>query len=161
MATTNVPPTGPAEDHERVDRIIAEYEFARESRSQADATAWEMTAIIWGGQTLLLGFVLEAIDSRFAQPLIMLLAVLGVLSSIFNEVVMKARRTVAVEMVKVCSEAEDLLPGVLKPQHRLDIRYERGIQRRWFITINLAFVVIWVLTGLGAVFMFCHHLSRV
>jgi hypothetical protein len=28
---------------------LAEYEFARDNRNQADATFWEMTAIVWGG----------------------------------------------------------------------------------------------------------------
>jgi len=38
------------------------YRFAREDRANADTLLWEVSAIIWGGQTLLLGFVLEAIS---------------------------------------------------------------------------------------------------
>jgi hypothetical protein len=51
-----VPPPPPPES---TDLQIAEYEFARDNRGHADATAWEMTAIVWGGQTLLLGFILS------------------------------------------------------------------------------------------------------
>jgi hypothetical protein len=63
------PPPAGSED-QRIQLLIAEYEFARDNRNHGDATEWEMTAIVWGAQTLPLGFILEAISNikRAALP---------------------------------------------------------------------------------------------
>lgn len=138
--------------------LMAEYEFARDNRNQGDATAWEMTAIIWGGQTLLLGFALEAISNPSAQPLIVGVGALGILMCSFNHVVMQTRTKVCNLMNKLCMEIEDRVPMVLKPQKRLDDEYVHGIQSRWFKYLNWAFVPMWVLVILRAGYLYALHL---
>jgi hypothetical protein len=142
------------------DILLAEYEFARENRHAGDAIAWEMTAIVWGGQTLLLGFALEAIQYPSAQPLIPLLAILGILLSIFNHVVIRSRRTVCNSMNQVCREIETMLPMKLQPQHRLDGVYTRGKQTTWFLIVNYIFVAVWLCVALRAVVLFCTAVGR-
>jgi hypothetical protein len=124
--------------------LVAEYEFARDNRSSADATAWEMTAIVWGAQTLLLGFVLEALSNRDVQVLIIFLGVLGIAMSGFNFVVMRARNKVCKAMVKICSAIEDE-PGIeFKPQHQIDIVYKPKRQTWAFGIVNALFVPMWL-----------------
>jgi hypothetical protein len=159
MGTTIQPPVGiPNPDQTPI--LLAEYEFARENRNQADTAAWEMTAIMWGGQTLLLGFVLEAIELRAAQPLIMFLAAFGVALSYYNHVVMQTRSLVAREMVRVCGEVERLVPMVLKPQQGLNLLYPKNRQTTWFYIINFGFAAAWLFAGLRAGAYYCHHWAR-
>jgi hypothetical protein len=143
------------------DSALHEYTFAYENRNQADASAWEMTAIMWGAQTLLLGFVLEAIGDRPAQPLIVFLVPLGIMLSYFSYVVMRARRIVCLEMIRICCEIEDSVPMVVKPQSRLNKVYPaKKLQTFPFWIINLMLSAIWILVGLRALALYCHHWSR-
>jgi hypothetical protein len=159
MNATSQPPNGGL-DNNQTTILLVEYEFARETRGQADTAAWEMTAIMWGGQTLLLGFALEAIEFRSAQPLIMLLAAVGVLLSCYNHVVMQTRSLVAREMVSVCAELEDLVGMNVKPQHRIDLRYPKNRQTTWFYVINFSFAAVWIFAGLRAGAYYCQHWGR-
>lgn len=140
--------------------LLAEYEFARENRIQGDATAWEVTAIIWGGQTLLLGFVLEAISQPPAKLLIVGAGILGILMSRFNHVIMRTRTEVCREMNKVCMEIEDRVPMLVKTQNRLDNKYPSGIQSRWFKILNWAFVPLWVLVIIQAGYLYVLHVVK-
>jgi hypothetical protein len=126
-----------------IQALIAEYGFASDNRNHGDAVAWEMTAIVWGGQTLLLGFALEAISQRSAQPLVVLAGVLGILMCCFNAVVVRTRNEVCRVMIQVCIEIEDKIPMLFKPQHRLTASYPGGTQSLWFKILNWSFVPVW------------------
>jgi hypothetical protein len=153
--------SGPKSAHslqpEEIQLLIAQYEFAHSNRSSADATAWEMTSIVWGGQTLLLGFVLEAIPNREAQFLIILVGVLGLLFCCFNHAVMRSRNTVCNAMIDVCREIEQATPVMnFKPQERLDKIYEKRTQRTWFWMVNYSFAIVWLAVILTAMYLICH-----
>ena len=143
---------------DRTTLLVAEYEFARDNRSTADATAWEMTAIVWGGQTLLLGFILEAISNRDVQLLIALVGVLGLVLCRFNHVVVHTRNIVCNRMNKICREIENSTAEMLhKPQNRLDDVYPPGVQTLWFNIVNWLFVVAWLAVIAKVLWLFCHH----
>ena len=131
-------------DYDPTQLLLAEYEFAHENRSSADATAWEMTAIVWGGETLLLGFVLETIKDREAQPLIIGVGVLGLLLSVFNYIVMYARNKVCNTMIRICLCIEEKSGMKFKPQHFLNESYRPGIQRWSFYVMNAIFFLAWL-----------------
>jgi hypothetical protein len=135
--------------------LLAQYEFARENRNTADTVAWEMTAITWGGQTLLLGFVLEAIDQSRVQPLIPFVAFVGVVLSIFNHRVMSHRRSVCNAMVSVCNEIEAAMEMQFQPQHRLDAAYPPHKQSRWFLMVNYLFAAVWAVVAYWAIRLHC------
>jgi len=123
--------------------VLAAYEFARDNRNHGDATLWEMTAIVWGAQTLLLGFILEAMSKRSVQLLIVFIGVLGLVLCRFNYVVVRSRRMVCNLMNKICSEIEtNTTKMVYKPQNRLDAEYKRETQSRWFNIVNWVFVFV-------------------
>ena len=136
--------------YDPTDLLIAEYEFARDNRSNADATAWEMTAIVWGAQTLLLGFVLEAISNRDAQLLIIGVGALGLLLSVFNYIAMYARNKVCNSMIKVCLCIGEQSGMKFKPQHFLNERYPKRIQSWPFYVMNAIFFFAWLAVMLTA-----------
>jgi hypothetical protein len=138
-------------DHQK---LIAENEFARDNRIQGDASAWETTAIIWGGQTLLLGFALEAISKRPAQPLVVLLGILGVIMCVFNAKIMKVRRDVCQYMIQVCTQIEEKLQMDFKPQSGLSKDYPKGFQTGWFGKLNWSFGIVWVLFMVRAAWLY-------
>lgn len=140
--------------------LIAEYEFARDNRNHGDAAAWEMTAIVWGAQTLLLGFVLEAISNSDVQPLIVLVGVLGLVLCRFNYVVVDTRNMVCNLMNEICAEIEKNTAQMLrKPQNRLNERYKPRIQSFWFNVVNWSFVVAWLAVIAMALWLLCHRHS--
>jgi hypothetical protein len=142
------------------DLLLAQYEFARDNRGHADTSAWEMTSIVWGAQTLLLGFVLEAISNTDAQPLIIGVGVLGILLCIFNFRVMQARNRVCNAMIRICLRIEIRLRMVLKPQHFLNRFYRRGIQRRWFYIVNTSFALAWLAVIVKACVLYFHPYTK-
>ena len=152
--------TPPLAPPDRTALLIAEYEFARDNRSNADATAWEMTAIVWGAQTLLLGFVLEAISNRDAQPLITGVGVLGLLLSVFNYIAMYARNKVCNTMIQICLRIEDRPEMEFKPQHFLNERYQRGIQSWSFYVMNAIFFLAWLAVIVWTAWLYCHNSSQ-
>jgi hypothetical protein len=146
-------------DLDKTQFMIAAYEFARDNRSHADATAWEMTAIEWGAQTLLLGFVLEAISNRDSQVLIMLVGMLGLTMSVFNCVVMAARNRVCEVMIRICLRIEEKPEMVFKPQKRLNRLYRPRIQTWSFRIVNSSFVPVWLWVIFQAGKLYFHHSS--
>jgi hypothetical protein len=152
--------TPPLAPPERTALLIAEYEFARDNRGNADATAWEMTAIVWGGQTLLLGFVLEAISNRDVQLLIVLVGVLGLVLCRFNYVVVTTRNLVCNAMNRICGEIENSTEEMLrKPQNRLNSVYPSRVQTLWFNVVNWVFAVAWLAVIAKTLWLFCYHQS--
>lgn len=57
-------------DEQELDVLLNEYERAQELAHHSDAVFWEITSIIWGANTLMLGFVLEAMGNCRAKLLI-------------------------------------------------------------------------------------------
>jgi hypothetical protein len=147
----------PVEKDREIQILLAEYEFARDNRNHADATLWEMNAIIWGAQTLLLGFTLEAVSHRPAQPLVMLVGVLGIVMCRFNAVVVRTRNEVCKEMIDVCLKIEEKVPMLFKPQTYLKSSYPVGLQSKWFRRLNWSFVPVWVAVILRAAWLYCRH----
>jgi hypothetical protein len=77
MVEQNFRLNSPDEDNRRAEFA---YEMAQQSAEHHDTMLWEVTYIIWGSTTLLLGFVLEAIKQ---EPLLSLItAVLSMFLSI-------------------------------------------------------------------------------
>ena len=121
------------------------YEFARETRDHCDTLLWEVAAIIWGGQTLLLGFVLEAIKDQFqVLILILLVAAVGVIMAIFNRRIMRTRNDVCNDMIAMMIDLENKLGMEVKPQQILKEKYPAGRQKKLSLTLDVAFGTVWV-----------------
>jgi hypothetical protein len=138
------------------ENLLEAYRCAREERAIADTLLWEVSAIIWGGQTLLLGFALEAISgSREALILIVAVAGIGIFMGFFNQRVTKKRSEVCNKMVRAMSEIEEKLNMSIKPQALISAGYEVGSQTRWSNWLNRGFIIVWCFVAVVTV----HKLS--
>ncbi len=124
--------------------LLAQYNFASDNRNHADASAWEMTSIVWGAQTLLLGFILEAMSNKDVQILIIVIGVVGLFLCGFNCLTMGARNVVSNAMIRICLRVEEELEMTPGPQHFLNRVYWKRIQTWSFVVINILFAVAWV-----------------
>lgn len=142
--TTEMTNGGDPDGREEAQNLREAYTFARETRDQADTLIWELGAIVWGGQTLLIGFVLEAIDGGIAALiLILVVALIGILMARFNEGVMDRRSRVCNQMIEIMRDIEVRLLMPVKPQQMLSEAYPAGFQRRWYSRLNTSFQVAW------------------
>jgi hypothetical protein len=137
----------------RVESLLGAYEFARETRDHGETVAWEVASIIWGGQTLMLGFVLEAISGKpQALLLVLIVSILGIVMMFFNNKILTARNTVCHLMNSLCSGIEDRLEMEFKPQCEITAKYKLGQQTKWYRILNSAFGIAWILVFLVACF---------
>ncbi len=129
------------------------YVFAREERAHADALLWEVSAIIWGGQTLLLGFTLEAISgSRAALLLVIVVAGIGILMASFNDQITSKRSQVCKAMIEVMLGVESKLKMPIKPQQIITDAYGAGFQTKWSKKLNGSFRLAWIAVMLVAAY---------
>ncbi len=145
---------GPDANSERLANLRVAYEFARETRDTCDTLLWEVAAIIWGGQTLLLGFVLEAIiRQREVLILILIVAAVGVTMAVINQEIRRTRNDVCNEMIVLMCDLENRLEMEIKPQQILSERYPAGRQKKLSLILDMAFGAVWVIVFFVAMSM--------
>jgi hypothetical protein len=99
--------------------ILAEYEYARETWNHNDTVAWEIVAIIWGGETLLLGFVVQAMSQeRNPWWLIFCVSVVGILMGLLNRTVLATRAYTCATMPLNLSEDRGRSPNDCEATNR-------------------------------------------
>jgi len=123
--------------------ILSEYAQAQEVALHTDTVIHEVAAIVWGANTLLLGFILEVPCKPENQWLVVVASVLGIFMSAYVPWVQwltKRGQTIAFE---VCREIEEGSGFVHKLHSRIHAAYpkKRGQAAIWFLTI--CFVVGW------------------
>src|SRR5579872_92400 len=131
------------------------YEQAQQSAEHHGTLLWEVTYIIWGSTTLLLGFVLEAIQH---EPLLSLLtAFLSIFLSImvlrFAWLYRRLRNT----KYEICKQIEDTLTKKDEwKQHKATTGYSPGEQTWWYWTTTFVFIVVWLCVAIRSVMYLCH-----
>lgn len=131
-------------DKHHVEMMLAEYERAQEVAHHDDAVIYEVAAIVWSADTLLLGFILEVkCDSN--QWLVILSSVVAILltaSVPFIHTLVKRGQMIAFQ---VCREIESSLPL----PHRLHTRiHDAYPKKRWTYAM-------WFLSGVFACTWIC------
>jgi hypothetical protein len=92
------------QDERREKLALITYQQAQQSAEHHDTLLWEVTYIVWGSTTLLLGFVLEAIKT---QPrLCFVTAVLSIFVTIMVLVLALSFRKVRNVRWKTCHQIE-------------------------------------------------------
>jgi hypothetical protein len=125
-------------DDEMIGRI---YELAQQSAEHHDTLVWEATYIVWGSTTLLLGFVLEAIDQ---QPFLCLItALLSIFMTLMVQRLALSFRKVRNRKYAICQEIEGALAFKWKQHQEMNTAYPKGTQTRWYIATTVVFVLIW------------------
>jgi hypothetical protein len=124
--------------------LVAEYERAQEVAHHADFLIYEVAAIIWGGNTLLLGFILEAQPTVGNEVLMMGLAILGIVMSIFVTSLHRLAKKGQKIAFRNCQEIEENPAFKYKLHSKIKLEYPEGRARSWIWTITAAFVIVWI-----------------
>jgi hypothetical protein len=159
---------------ERVDRrrevLLLVYEKTHDSAEHAEAVGWEATSIIWGSILLLLGFVIEALASRFAATQVVILCSAALAVTLVWVAWGFMRRNVEIirHKYELCRSIETTvdfdLPNEFR-QHTLAQRLfeERGWlgrQIRTYMLVSVFFSVIWIIVLLASAHNLCKILAR-
>lgn len=134
------------------------YELAQQSAEHFDTTLWEVTYIIWGATTLLLGFVLEAMRK---EPF---LALMTALLSIFLTIMVlrfaMLYRRVRNAKYQICKEIEDGL-SMRWRQHTVTSDYSPGEQTKCYWVATFIFILVWSLVALRSGYLvYVYHCKR-
>jgi hypothetical protein len=137
----------PDRDDSRDESILAEYAQAQELALHADIIIHEVASIVWGANTLLLGFILEVPCKPENQWLVVVASVLGIFMSAYVPWIQwltKKGQTVA---YNVCREIEAELALTHQLHTRIKKIYpkKRGQAAIWFLTLLFVGGWTWVI----------------
>lgn len=125
--------------------MLAEYERAQEIGHHTDTVIHEITAIVWGANTLLLGFILEVNCDSDNQKLVVAAAVIGFLMSVYVPLVMHWTKKSQRIAYATCRQIEDELPLAHRLNNRIHEEYPKwrpGQVAVWVLTVF--FVIAWI-----------------
>jgi hypothetical protein len=133
------------------------YECAQDIAQHSDLVTWEVTSIMWGANTLLLGFILEAIDNRRAQPLILVISVIGIALSLYVSKVWELCKIGQRIGFATCRRIEESLPEDLRLHTQINAKYPPGAAQRWTFIITGIFLTAWIATFVEALILLCRN----
>lgn len=132
-----------------IDKTLAEYERAQEIALHTDVVIHEVAAIVWGANTLLLGFILEVRCAPENQWLVIVAAVVGIFMSLYVPLVQYLTKKGQQVAYAICR----------------DIERDSGLTHQLHTRIHEIYpkkrgqAAVWVLTGIfiGAWCWNIHH----
>jgi hypothetical protein len=128
----------------REEKLFHEYEQALQIAQHADTMIYEVTAIVWGANTLLLGFILEVPCDSPNQKLVIASSIVGLFLSLYVPMVHWLTKIGQ----KIAQDASEAIEADLKLAHNIHTRV-RNAYPKWrpgkkamgFLT--LMFVLAW------------------
>jgi heme/copper-type cytochrome/quinol oxidase subunit 4 len=121
--------------------LLFEYQAAQDSAQHHDSLLWNITGIIWGAELVLLGFIIQSIESFRSKPVVLISSFLAIVLIIFLFVTFLYLRNIRNFKYARCKEIEVILG--LK-QHRL-LPHPKFIGTIMFYSVLLIFIVTWVI----------------
>lgn len=147
------------DSNQDLDVLLHQYDHALHIAQFADTASWEVTSIIWGANTLMLGFVLEA-DPAKVKVLIQTTAILGVILSGIVLAVFHATKIGKDRAYFVCQEIEERLSrlgtvynsgSVFHYLHKHNAEaYPKHFMRSLVWTVSIVFLIAWAVVGHSA-----------
>jgi hypothetical protein len=134
------------------ERLAIEYQKAQDSAEHHDTLLWTATSIIWAGNLVLIGFVLDSIKKNELRIILILLSVLGIFLVSTMCVIAKSFRKVKQQKYNRCKELERILGF---KQHR-DLKYPNRIQTFLYYFITIIFLIFWIIV-IFAVWAYRYH----
>lgn len=119
------------------------YERAQEISHHSDAVAYEVAAIVWSGQVLLLGFVLEVPPHKYQQSLVIVASVLAILLALYVPFVMRLTKIGQHKAYDICREIESKIHSDLRLHTRIAEIYPKGRGQLAVYSLTLIFVMAW------------------
>jgi len=134
-------------DDREIEVLLDEYERAQDVAQHSDAVFWEIAAITWGANTLMLGFVLEAIADWKARVLIEFTAVLGMVLSALPAATYHSGKIGQRISFQACRDIEARLQTFARLHTKIDAEYPRHFVK-WLVYIVTGFFALsWAAVG--------------
>lgn len=145
-----------ANDPDRVQILLAEYERGQEVGHHTDTIIHEVTAIVWGANTLLLGFILEVPCEANRQIPIIVASVIGIAMSIYVPWVHSLVKGIQRIAYNVCRTIENEVPLPHRLNSEIHTNYPSwrpGLVAVWVLTV--LFVLAWLAIIIRAAVCLC------
>ena len=139
--------------------LLCEYQAAQASAHHHDALIWTITTIVWGANFVVLGTLLRASTAQSGPLGLCLLAVVGLLLTIFVFVAQDNFQRLKEQKYARCKAIEQEL-GM--SQH-LTVDHERGRQTKAYRIVMAFFLLAWLLVFVSPAFTgwrFAEHLME-
>ncbi len=134
-------------DDREIEVLLNEYERAQDVAQHSDAVFWEITAITWGANTLMLGFVLEAISDCKARLLIEVTAVLGMVLSALPAATYHSGKIGQRISFQACRDIEARLQTFARLHTNIDVKYPRHFVKWLVYVVTGFFALSWAAVG--------------
>jgi hypothetical protein len=119
------------------------YEQAQEIAHHSDVVTYEVAAIVWGAETLLLGFVLEVPPHKYQQSLVIVASALAILFALYVPFVMRSAKIGQHKAQDILQEIEAKIHPDLRLHTRIAKIYPKGRGQFAVYTLTVIFVVAW------------------
>lgn len=126
-----------------LEKLLAEYERAQDVAQHADSITYEVASIVWGANTLLLGFILEVPCDADRQPIVILAAIIGILITCFVPIVVHLVKIGQLIAFDICREIEGIADLTRRLHTRIHAKYPRGSGRAAIGVITAFFLIAW------------------
>jgi hypothetical protein len=133
------------------------YERAQEDAFHSDSVAYEVAAIVWSANILLLGFVLEVPLTPHRQSLVLVAALVSTIFTMYVPYVLHLTKIGQGVAQKLCREVEvrENLPDWLRLHNQIDLIYKKKRGRIAVYVVSFVFLALWVFVGLRAFAILC------
>jgi hypothetical protein len=121
-----------------------EYEQAQAMAQHSDAVFYEVAAIVWSANVLLLGFMLEVPLKRHTQGPVLCAAILGFFLTLYVPFVLGLTKKGQLLAFSVCQRAEVRYGFKYRLHNRIDRIYPKKRGRWGVCVVTCAFVVVWL-----------------
>lgn len=122
------------------DILLVEYQEAQQSAEHHDNLVWTVTAVIWGGILVLLGFVLGNIEKSNLKTIIILISILGILLTIFVWIFALQLSSIKRQKYKRCKYIEQ----VFGMRQHSQLEHKEKSQRYLYAVLVFSFIAIWI-----------------
>jgi len=147
----NEDPPGGKDSNAEIQKILAEYGRAQEVGQHSDTVTLEVAAIVWGSNTLLLGFILEVdCNKSNNQKLVVVAACLGILMSLFVPLIQFLTKIGQHIAFEVCRKIEDELSLPHRLNNRINEHYPKGAGQWAIWILTMFFVAAWCIVIFNA-----------
>lgn len=151
---------GPFDRVPHNEAILAVYESAQESARHSDILMWQVAAIIWGANAVLMGFIFDAIGEKHLYRGAAVASLVGLALTFFVLYFFSIAKIAQRIAYEKCREIECEFPEAIRLHSKIHCVYEGSVRLKakdCVVLLTVMFSLVW----LGAFFIAlckCIHL---
>jgi len=146
--TPGIPPQESGNTNSKI--LLSVYERAQDATYHTDLILWQIAAIVWSANAVLLGLVLQFYNGQSTPWLVLLVSAIGMVLTIFVARVCYVAKVVKGVGYPMCQEIEKQFVAELRLHTKIDEKYPKGMARNWVMGITALFVFSWLCIFIAA-----------